>query len=46
MWLGEQLLNEELAMGYPHITVGILADLPKALADAYSLVFLAPVKTT
>ena len=26
------------------ITVGILADLPKALADAYSLVFLAPAE--
>ena len=43
MWLGEQITQRGIGNGISLlITVGILADLPKALADAYSLVFLAP----
>ena len=43
MWLGEQITQRGIGNGISLlITVGILADLPKALADAYALVFLAP----
>jgi preprotein translocase subunit SecY len=43
MWLGEQITQRGIGNGISLlITVGILADLPKALADAYSLIFLAP----
>ena len=42
MWLGEQITQRGIGNGISLlITVGILADLPKALHDAYSLVFLA-----
>ena len=45
MWLGEQITQRGIGNGISLlITVGILADLPKALADAYSLVFLAPAE--
>lgn len=41
MWLGEQITQRGIGNGISLlITVGILADLPKALHDAYSLVFL------
>ena len=40
MWLGEQITQRGIGNGISLlITVGILADLPKALADAYSLIF-------
>jgi preprotein translocase subunit SecY len=43
MWLGEQITQRGIGNGISLlITVGILSDLPKALADAYALVFLAP----
>ena len=43
MWLGEQITQRGIGNGISLlITVGILADLPKALADAYALIFLAP----
>ena len=43
MWLGEQITQGGLGNGISLlITVGILADLPKALADAYVLFFEAP----
>ena len=42
MWLGEQITQRGIGNGISLlITVGILADLPKALHDAYALVFLA-----
>ena len=42
MWLGEQITQRGIGNGISLlITVGILADLPKALADAYALIFLA-----
>ena len=42
MWLGEQITQRGIGNGISLlITVGILADLPKALHDAYRLVFLA-----
>ena len=45
MWLGEQITQRGIGNGISLlITVGILADLPKALADAYSLIFLAPAE--
>ena len=45
MWLGEQITQRGIGNGISLlITVGILADLPKALADAYALVFLAPAE--
>jgi preprotein translocase subunit SecY len=43
MWLGEQITQRGIGNGISLlITVGILSDLPKALADAYALIFLAP----
>ena len=43
MWLGEQITQRGIGNGISLlITVGILADLPKALSDAYALIFLAP----
>lgn len=40
MWLGEQITQRGIGNGISLlITVGILADLPKALADAYAIVF-------
>ncbi|MBP52709.1 MAG: preprotein translocase subunit SecY [Opitutae bacterium] len=43
MWLGEQITQRGIGNGISLlITVGILADLPKALADAYTLIFEAP----
>ena len=43
MWLGEQITQRGIGNGISLlITVGILSDLPKALADAYALVFQAP----
>ena len=43
MWLGEQITQRGIGNGISLlITVGILADLPKALADAYVLIFEAP----
>ena len=45
MWLGEQITQRGIGNGISLlITVGILSDLPKALADAYALVFLAPAE--
>lgn len=45
MWLGEQITQRGIGNGISLlITVGILADLPKALADAYALIFLAPAE--
>ena len=45
MWLGEQITQRGIGNGISLlIPVGILADLPKALADAYSLIFLAPAE--
>ena len=42
MWLGEQITQRGIGNGISLlITVGILADLPKALHDAYALVFEA-----
>ncbi len=42
MWLGEQITQRGIGNGISLlITVGILADLPKALHDAYAMVFLA-----
>jgi preprotein translocase subunit SecY len=41
MWLGEQITQRGIGISLL-ITVGILSDLPKALADAYALIFLAP----
>ena len=42
MWLGEQITQRGIGNGISLlITVGILADLPKALHDAYALVFLS-----
>lgn len=39
-WLGEQITQRGVGNGISLlITVGILADLPKALTDAYSLIF-------
>ena len=43
MWLGEQITQRGIGNGISLlITVGILADLPKALSDAYALIFMAP----
>jgi preprotein translocase subunit SecY len=43
MWLGEQITQRGIGNGISLlITVGILSDLPKALSDAYALIFLAP----
>jgi preprotein translocase subunit SecY len=42
MWLGEQITQRGIGNGISLlITVGILSDLPKALHDAYNLVFKA-----
>ena len=43
MWLGEQITQRGIGNGISLlITVGILSDLPKAFADAYAFIFLAP----
>ena len=45
MWLGEQITQRGIGNGISLlITVGIFQTYPKALADAYALVFLAPAE--